>query len=188
LRHPAAGTDLRRQAAAYAAHNNSMIVPTDRAIAGVTRYSNMGGSLDLSRSPPPAALRQNLDMIQLFNGALTSDLTVTVPNLSKLWWFQNSTPGAFNLYVKTPSGAAPPNLVQIPQGLGVMVMCDGASNLKRHDDNEIGDFKISGKSSPGPGELAPTSLPASRASFRTLLRRSERRSARPIACTSTSRS
>jgi hypothetical protein len=64
-----------------------MTAPTDRAIAGVETFSNTGGSLDLSGLPPPAGLRQDVDMIQLFNGALTSDLTVTVPNLSKLWWF-----------------------------------------------------------------------------------------------------
>jgi microcystin-dependent protein len=92
---------------------------------------------------------------------LVSDLTVTVPNLSKLWWFQNSTTGAFNLYVKTAAGTA----TQIPQGLGLMVMGDGNNNLVRHDKPGIGSFQISGKATAGPGELACNGASLLRASY-----------------------
>jgi microcystin-dependent protein len=145
--------------------NVAMVSPAARAIAGVATRSNTGGSLNLSGSPPPAALRQDVDMIQLFNGALISDLTIIVPNLSKLWWFENDTSGSFNVFVQVPSGVSPNGLVQIPQGLGVMVMCDGAGNLRRHDRAEVGSFRISGKASAGFGELACNGASLLRAEF-----------------------
>jgi len=151
-----------------ATQNASCTTPTARAIAGVATHSNTGGTLDLSGTLPPAGLRQDIDMIQLFNGALTSDLTVIVPSVSKLWWFQNNTSGAFNLFVKTPGGTAPPNLVQIPQGLGVLVMGDGAGNLLRADDAEIGAFRLSGKTAIGAGELGCNGASLLRASFPNL--------------------
>ncbi|MGX9425943.1 MULTISPECIES: hypothetical protein [Bradyrhizobium] len=148
--------------------NTSMISPTERAIAGVNTISSAGGTVDLSTVAPPTGLRLDLDYIQLLNGALTSHLTVVVPNVSKTWWFQNNTTGNFNVYVKTPSGTAPPNLVQIPQGVGIMVMCDGSGNLIRHDDAEIGSFRISGKASIGAGELACNGASLLKADFPNL--------------------
>jgi hypothetical protein len=129
--------------------NNQFSLIADRAIAGVNTIASTGGTVDLSGSPPPAAARQDLDAIQLANGALTSDLTVIVPNLSKLWWFQNNTSGAFNMYVKTTAGTA----TQIPQGCGRMVMGDGNNNVIRSDKDDIGSIRISGKASFGGGEL-----------------------------------
>jgi hypothetical protein len=148
--------------------NNSFAALAARAIGGVATRSNTGGSLDLSTVVPPAGPRVDIDAIQLFNGALVSDLTVTVPVNSKMTLFQNSTSGAFNLFVKTPGGTAPPNLIQIPQGLGVWVMSDGAGNLIRHDDSDIGSFRISGKTAAGPGELACDGSSKLRASFPNL--------------------
>ena len=130
--------------------NNSMVSPAARAIAGIVNRSNTGGTLDLSGSPPPAAMRQDIDAIQNFNGALTSDQTVIVPNLSKVWLFANNTTGAFNLFVKTAAGTA----TQIPQGTTKQVYCDGNNGVFRTDKEEIGSFRISGKASAGPGELA----------------------------------
>lgn len=148
--------------------NSSFAALAARAIGGVVTRSNTGGSLDLSTAPPPTGPRIDMDAIQLFNGALVSDLTVTVPLNSKITFFQNSTSGAFNLFVKVPSGAAPNGLIQIPQGLGVFVMSDGAGNLIRADDADIGSFRISGKASAGAGELACDGSSKLRASFPNL--------------------
>lgn len=118
--------------------NNSATKPIARAIAGVNTITSTGGTTDLSTVVPPAGMRLDIDAIQIANGTLTSDLTVQVTNLSKTWWFQNNTSGAFNMYVKVPSGASPNGLVQIPQGKNVRVMCDGAGNLVRHDKQDVG--------------------------------------------------
>jgi hypothetical protein len=87
-------------------------------------------------------LRQHCGKIsmrfQCANGALTSDLTIKVPNVSKLWWFKNATTGNFNMFVRVPSGVSPNGLIQIPQGLNVFVMCDGNGNLHRHDRSMVG--------------------------------------------------
>ena len=130
--------------------NTSFASPDERAIAGIATRTDTGGTVDLSTVTPPAGLRLDIDFIQKFTGALVSDLTVIVPNVSKTWWFQNSTTNAFFMYVKTPAGTA----IQIPQGVGLLVMGDGANNLTRSDKINIGDFKISGKQTPGSGELA----------------------------------
>jgi len=140
--------------------NSSMIAPTDRAIAGVATHTDTGGSLDLSTVIPPAGLRLDVDHIQLFTATLSSNLTVTVPNVSKTWRFWNRTSGAFNLYVKVPggvarSGSTPGGLVQIPQGCIITVIGDGNGTLIRGDDRQIGDVQISVKAAIGPGELTP---------------------------------
>lgn len=148
--------------------NNSFAALAARAMGGVATRSNTGGALDLSTVVPPAGPRIDIDAVQLFNGALVSDLTVTVPANSKMTFFQNATTGAFNLFVKTPGGTAPPNLIQIPQGVGLWVMSDGAGNLLRDDDEDIGAFRISGKTAAGAGELACNGASQLRASFPNL--------------------
>lgn len=118
--------------------NASFALIAERAMSGVNTITSTGGTVDLSGSPPPAGPRADIDMIQLANGVLTSDLTIIVPNLSKLWWFENATGGAFNTYVKVPGGTSPLGLVQIPQGCVVLVMCDG-TNLFRQDRAQVGN-------------------------------------------------
>ncbi|MET4187620.1 microcystin-dependent protein [Bradyrhizobium sp. JR1.7] len=130
--------------------NASVTDVVDRAIAGIISHADTGGTLDLSGSPPPSSMRQDIDAIQNFTGTLTSNLTVIVPNLSKTWLFANNTSGAFSLFVKTTAGTA----TQIPQGATKHVYCDGNNVVKRTDDEEIGSFRISGKAAAGAGELA----------------------------------
>lgn len=122
-------------------HDNSGFKPLARAIAGVNTISSTGGSFDLSATVPPAGLRSDVDAIQLLSATLSSALTVIVPNVSKIWWFENDTSGAFGAYLKLPTGtSANGGLVQIPQGVGTMVMCDGAGHLRRLDRASIGEF------------------------------------------------
>ena len=141
--------------------SNSATKPMARAIGGINVHTDTGGTVDLSTVVPPAGLRLDVDMIQKFTGALVSDLTVIVPNISKVWWFQNATTNAFFMYVKTPSGTA----IQIPQGVGLHVVGDGSNNLTRSDKNAVGDFKVSGKAAAGAGELACNGASLLRAAY-----------------------
>lgn len=139
---------------------NSIFTPLEAAICGVNTITNTSGTVDLSTILPPAGLRLDVAKIQLANGALTGNLTIKVPNLSKTWEFWNQTSGAFNMYVQVPGGVArtgpnaPGGLVEIPQGCKIKVACDGNGNLLREDDALIGTFSISAKAAAGPGELA----------------------------------
>ena len=73
--------------------NNSFATPSERADAGVDTITATRGTVDLSTTFPPAGLRLDIDHIQLLTGALTADLTVKVPNVSKTWqWLNKSTP------------------------------------------------------------------------------------------------
>ncbi len=130
--------------------NTSFAIIIDRAVAGIINRADTGGTLDLSGTPPPAAARQDIEAIQNFTGVLVSNLTVIVPNLSKTWLIANNTTNAFNLYIKTTAGTA----TQIPVGTTKLVYCDGANGVKRTDAEEIGSFRLSGKSAAGAGELA----------------------------------
>jgi len=134
--------------------NSSMISPAARAIAGVKTITATSGTVDLSGTVPPAGLRQDVDHIQLLNGALTGDVTVILPNVSKTWWFRNSTTNAFNVYIKVPGGVSPSGLKQIPQSTHVMIMCDGNGNLYRSDGAEVGSLRISAYPTIGGGALA----------------------------------
>src|SRR5579859_2784949 len=118
--------------------NNSDFVPIAQAIAGVNTISATSGTVDLSGSPPPTSLRQDICHIQILNGALTGDLTIIVPNISKRTMFINNTTGAFNVFVKVPSGASPTGLRQIPQNHKVDIIADGNGNLFRGDGDQIG--------------------------------------------------
>jgi microcystin-dependent protein len=129
--------------------NGSALVPLERAIAGNIVRTVTGGTLDLSGSPPPAAVTQVLDFLQIFQGVLTANQIVIVPNLSRSWKFDNQTTGAFQLLLQTPSGA----FINIPQGTIKGVVCDGNGNLIRHDADQVGSFRLSGKPTAGAGEL-----------------------------------
>jgi microcystin-dependent protein len=91
------------------------------AISGQLTSTVTGGTLDLSGSPPPAAPSQVRYNELIFNGVLTSNQIVIVPNLPKFWRVNNATSGAFTLSFKTTSGSA----VVIPQGGHQTVECEG---------------------------------------------------------------
>jgi hypothetical protein len=125
--------------------NGSALVPLERAIAGNISHAVSGGTLDLSTNPPPAAVSQVLDMLQVFTGTLTANQIVILPNLSRLWTFSNQTSGAFQLLLQTPGGA----LVNIPQGTNKLVVCDGQTSVVRLDRDTVGHFEYSAVVDPG---------------------------------------
>ena len=61
--------------------------------------------------------------IFLFTGVITANIAVIVPTVSKYWVVANRTTGNFSLTVKTAAGTG----VVIPQGLAVVVYCDGTN-------------------------------------------------------------
>jgi microcystin-dependent protein len=106
--------------------NSAVFQIFEDAIANALTSSITGGTLDLSGTPPPAAASQARYAALIFNGALGSNQIVKVPNLTKWWWVNNATSGAFTLTMKTPSGAS----VLIPQNSGwQLVQCDGADAI-----------------------------------------------------------
>lgn len=125
--------------------NASFADVIDRAIAGEVVHADTGGTLDLSGSPPPAGPSLAIDLMQAFNGTLTSNLNVVMPTLSKTWFIGNFTGGAFSLLVSTGL-----NTIEIPQGVGKWVTCFITGLLIRQDDDEIGQI----------GHFANSSVPA----------------------------
>ena len=125
--------------------NGSALQTLERAIAGNISRAVTGGTLDLSGSPPPAAVSQVLDAIQIFTGTLTANQIVILPNLSRIWNFVNKTTGTFQLLLQTPGGT----FVNIPQGTAKLVTCDGAGNLLRADRDQVGNFEYNAVSNAG---------------------------------------
>lgn len=119
-----------------------------RAIAGTATHTDTGGTLNIDDVTPPAGLREDVDYIHDFTGTLVSNLTVEVPAISKTWLFRNRTSGSYYLYVKVNGGTA----VQVPQGTTKLLLCDG-SNVKRMDEETIGDLVHSGCASVQSGTL-----------------------------------
>lgn len=125
--------------------NGSALQTLERAIAGNISRAVTGGTLDLSGTPPPAAVTQVLDAIQIFTGTLTANQIVILPNLSRIWNFINETTGAFQLLLQTSGGT----FVNIPQGTAKLVTCDGAGNLLRADRDQVGNFEYNTIGKPG---------------------------------------
>jgi hypothetical protein len=110
--------------------NNSGFQIIADALCNTLTETVTGGTLDLSASAPPAAPSQVHYAAISFNGTLTSNQIVKVPNLTKWWMMRDNTSGAFTVSVQTPSGSP----VALPhQGLiqnnWVMVYCDGNNNI-----------------------------------------------------------
>jgi microcystin-dependent protein len=113
--------------------NSDVITPLENAIAGKATHAVIGGALDLSASPL-------VEQVHVFTGVLSSDQTVTIPNLTKTMKVHNATTGAFFLLLKTASGTA----VCIPQGTIKDIYCDGANGVYRGDRGDVGEIKYFG--------------------------------------------
>lgn len=111
--------------------NNSALQILEDAIANQLITVAAGGqlgtsnTLDLSGSPPPAGPSAARFAVLYFQGAITANQTVKVPNLAKNWLVINETTGAFTVSMKTPTGAAAV-IPQVNVGSGFQrVICDG---------------------------------------------------------------
>lgn len=105
---------------------NGALTALDMGVAGYTTNAVTGGNLAMDGVVPPAGQHPLVQMLTNFTGVLTSNQTVTVPNVSKMWLVVNNTTGAFTLKFKTSAGAVG---AAIPQGGAAFVYCDGANNI-----------------------------------------------------------
>ena len=64
-------------------------------------------------------------MLTEFTGILTGNKTVTIPGVSKFYYFKNSTTGAFSLTVGTGAG----NAVLLAPGFFQQIYCDGVNTF-----------------------------------------------------------
>jgi microcystin-dependent protein len=134
--------------------NSSDFQIFEDAIANILSETVTGGTLDLSGSPPPAAASQVRHWMISFTGTLGGAQSVKVPNLSKGWWVNNQTSGAFALTFKTPSGSAS---ASIPQGGYTYVWCDGSNNINVSPYSSAGATLASGQyQGPNGSASAPT--------------------------------
>jgi hypothetical protein len=86
-----------------------------------------GGTLDLSA----VSMREQVPLLGyaafIFNGTLTYDQIIVMPNRPQWWWVQNATAGPFTLKIRTPSGGLSS---AIPQNCAwQLVQCDGNNNI-----------------------------------------------------------
>jgi len=70
-----------------------------------------------------------------FNGLLTNDRTIIVPTTVQQYWVDNSTTGAFSLFVKTLAQVTP---VEVFQGGRQILYCDGADVV----DGDTSQFPV----------------------------------------------
>ena len=90
-----------------------------------------GGTLDLSWDRLPEWLSGEAfpagHVALIFNGLLTCNQIIKLPNLTKWWWVQNATSGSFTFKIQTPLGALS---TAIPQNSRWhLVYCDGNNNI-----------------------------------------------------------
>jgi hypothetical protein len=86
-----------------------------------------GGRLDLSAASMPEETPLLGYAAFIFNGTLTADQIIVLPNRAQWWWVQNATVGAFTLKIRTPSSALS---TAIPQNSAwQLVHCDGNDNI-----------------------------------------------------------
>lgn len=93
----------------------------DEAIAGVETVAVTGGTTTLTTSNGTTDVPRNAVLV--FSGALTADQTVNVPATEKTWMVFNNTTGTYRLTIKTAAGTG----VEIPQGAGRKIYCDGTN-------------------------------------------------------------
>jgi hypothetical protein len=77
---------------------------------------NVAGSGDITLTPT-----QSSSIMQKYVGVLTGNRNVIVPAVAAIYFVSNETSGAFDLTVKTATGAG----VVVPQGERVIMNCDG---------------------------------------------------------------
>lgn len=118
--------------------NLSVGIVLEKSIAGRAVHAVTGGTLDLSGSPPPAAVTQVVEMMHVFTGVLGSTQNVIVPDLSKVFIIDNRTTGGFGLLMK-PSGGT---YINIPQGKMTIVITDGSAGIVRHDRENVGKGNV----------------------------------------------
>jgi hypothetical protein len=111
--------------------NTDVFDVLELADRGMATHAVTGGSARSFRHPL-------VEQVHKFTGVLTSNETVTIPNLQKRMTVWNATSGSFYLLIKTASGTA----VCIPQGTMKDVFCDGSNGVYRADKDDVGKIEM----------------------------------------------
>lgn len=100
--------------------NQNVIDLLDTAIAGyeIVSVSSVAVSLTSNNGAPDTARSFGLR----FEGTLTTDVTVTIPQKEKIYFVYNNTSGPFKVFVQTAGG---PIVTVADTGSGIMMACDG---------------------------------------------------------------
>lgn len=111
----------------------------------------IGGLATYTLTVANGASDQSRPAIQQFTGALTSNCTITYPNVPKFFQAINQTTGGFDIILTAGNG----NTVTVPpDSLPYACTCDGNSNIlisQVQPGPRYGDFKFSGIAAEGGG-------------------------------------
>jgi hypothetical protein len=99
---------------------------------------NVAGSSDVTLSGTEAGYA-----ILKFIGALTGNINVVVPNVTAVWYVDNSTTGVYSLTVKTAAGSG----VAITASNRVILYCDGTNVLDAQTVFTTSGLFVSGSAS-----------------------------------------
>lgn len=96
----------------------------EQGAVGLTSV-NIAGLTSVSLTTANNATDQARYLVQNYTGALSGDCTVTVPNLQRIGWAQNSTTGGFNVILS----AGGTTVTLPPDGVMRLYVSDGATNI-----------------------------------------------------------
>lgn len=105
--------------------NNGVIQLIDTAIAGVTVVPV--SSSDVSLTTANGTTDESRAAVLSIQGALSNNVNVIIPNLTKTYDVWNGTSGGFTVGIKTSSGVA----VTVTQGETTRVWCDGSNVVRK---------------------------------------------------------
>jgi hypothetical protein len=118
--------------------NVSVFQIFEDSIAGQLVVNTTGGTTDLSGSPPPAGPRADRYSQIVIAGSLTSNATIKVCQLPKIWQVINQTSGGFDVLMQTSNAGAVP--ITIPNGKMITVGCISTTKLQRSDHDSVGEY------------------------------------------------
>lgn len=110
-------------------HNSGVFRLVDSAIAGVTTVAVTNSDYTLTASNGTAD--EARAAVLKVTGALTANINIIIPNVTKTYDVANLTSGSFTVGIKTATGSA----VTIPQGASVRVWCDGSNAVRKVSDS-----------------------------------------------------
>lgn len=98
--------------------NDAQLLQAVRRLSGGYLAKNIAGGLNVALTEA-----ESQNTVLAFSGALTSNVSVSVPPLGRGWKVINATSGAFTLTLKTVDGSG----VVVEQGKTVDAYCDGVN-------------------------------------------------------------
>lgn len=117
------GDPAIRNAWGTALNQNQVLL--ESAILG-TAIVNIAGLSNYTLTTANGAADQARPYVQSYTGALTANCTVTLPNVPKIGWAQNSTTGGFSVILTVGAGTT---VTIPPDGRWYWFQCDGAANI-----------------------------------------------------------